>query len=183
MDHPVQNGRRDGTAAKGAGGKANGPDPGQGPPATGEGGASQDARPTGDRPARIETCHPDGNDDRVRDLVEQLLGRGTSGRIAPPTDPSLEKRCPLLWGLLTQDTYRDSTVRVLPSIKIERVVGGYEATLQDHASHQQITVALLTLDDLAKALERALGKGGDQFREYRSFKVKDPLKRTKRKNG
>lgn len=88
-----------------------------------------------------------------------------------------------MWGLLTVDTYRDGTVRVLPTLKIERVTGGYEVTLQDHASHQQVSVQIACLGDVGGALEAVLRKGGDAFREYKSFKVKDPTKRVKRKNG
>jgi hypothetical protein len=118
----------------------------------------------------------------VGSLAEQLLERGIDDRVLPPSDERLQAKCPLLWGLLTQHTYRDGTIRVLPSIRVERVSGGYRITLQDHASHQQIAAASNTLAALGEALERAMKAVDPEWREYRSQIVKDPTKRTKRKN-
>jgi len=100
-----------------------------------------------------------------------------------PPDDYVRDKCPLLWSLLTQDLYRDGTIRVLPTIKIERVPGGYLIGLQDHASHQQCSVEVECLHDLTKALEKVLGNGGDAFRPYKSQKVRDPFKRAKPKNA
>jgi hypothetical protein len=75
--------------------------------------------------------------------------------------------------------YKDSTLRVLPSLRIERISGGYQVTLQDHASHQQCSVNVVTLKEIPKALESLLGAGGEAFRPFESQKVKDVTKRKK----
>lgn len=114
-------------------------------------------------------------------LAEQLLQRGIEQHVVPPDDGALERQCPLLWGLLTLDTYRDGTVRVLPSIRVERISGGYRVTLQDHASHQQIAATSITLGGLGKALESAMRHPNAEWRPYASQVVKDPGKRMKRR--
>jgi hypothetical protein len=108
--------------------------------------------------------------------------RGVDDRVRPPSDDQAERRCPLLWGLLTQDTYRDGTIRHLPSIRVERVSGAYRVILQDHASHQQIEAMATTLAGIGAALERAMRAPDPQWRSYRSPIVKDPGKRAKRRN-
>jgi hypothetical protein len=85
--------------------------------------------------------------------------------------------------MLTQDTYRDGTIRVLPTIKVERTAGAYLIVLQDHASNQQVQVEVETLDALAKGLEAALQNGGEAFRPYKSLKVRNPFKRAPRKKS
>lgn len=114
-------------------------------------------------------------------LADRLLERGTTPGVRPPADPETEKACPLLWGLLTQDRYRDGTVRVLPTIRIERVHGGYLVTLQDHASNQQVSCEVTKLWELHFALEQILASGENVFRPYSSMRVKDPTKRAKGK--
>jgi hypothetical protein len=115
----------------------------------------------------------------VEPLAEQLLARAAVKGVPVPQDDRVREKCPLLWSMLTQDTYRDGTIRVLPTIKIDRIPGAYLVTLQDHASHQQISVEVEALEGVAKALERAMAAGGDAFRPYRSQKVRDPFKRAK----
>lgn len=115
-------------------------------------------------------------------LAEQLLLRAAVTGTSPPPDQVVREKCPLLWGLLTQDFYRDGTIRVLPTLKVERTVGAYLVILQDHASHQQVSCEVTQLADLAKALEAVLRQGGDAFRPYKSQKVKDISKRVKPKN-
>lgn len=68
---------------------------------------------------------------------------------------------------------------MLPSLRIERISGGYQVTLQDHASHQQCSVNCQTLRELGRALEGILGSGGEVFRPFESQKVKDVTKRKK----
>lgn len=97
----------------------------------------------------------------------------------PPDDDQVEKQYPLLWGLITQDSYRDGTVRVLPTIKVERIPGGYRVTLQDHASHLQIAAMSCTLDGIARALESAMRQPEPEWRLYKSKVVQNPTKRKK----
>lgn len=115
----------------------------------------------------------------VPGIAERLLAAGSKRRIAAPDDPNVSKWCPFLWELLTLTSYADGTTRALPSIKIERVSGGYSVSLQDHASHQQCKVHVQRLQDLAKTLEAAFAEGRAEWTEYRSYVVRDPRKRAK----
>ena len=115
-------------------------------------------------------------------LAERLLERGIDDRVQPPPDPTVERKQPLLWSLLAQHTYRDGTIRVLPTLRVERISGAYRVTLQDHASHQQIAATSETLGGLAAALERAMTRPEPDWRPYKSPMVKDPAKRVKRRN-
>jgi hypothetical protein len=103
--------------------------------------------------------------------------------VRPPADPELEHSCPLLWELLTLDSYSDGTNRVLADLRIERMSGGYVVTVLDHASNQQASAYAATLSTAARALELQIGSGEDCWRPYKSFKVKDPLKRSKREKS
>lgn len=78
----------------------------------------------------------------------------------------------MLWSLLTMDRYSDGTRRVLPTIKIERLSGGYEIVLQEHSSRKQCTVRVNRLDAIPKALERLISRDMDCWRPYDSHKVK-----------
>ena len=113
-------------------------------------------------------------------LAEELLERAAAAGIAVPVDDECRVTWPILWSLLTQDTYKDSTVRVLPTLVINRVSGGYTVTLQDHASCQQCVAEANELSACFQQLERVLAGGGECFRPYKSFRVKDPMKRKKR---
>jgi hypothetical protein len=84
---------------------------------------------------------------------------------------------------MIQDTYRDGTIRVLPTLKIDRISGGYRITLQDHASHQQVQAWSATWTGLPAALEAAMRHPNCEWRPYVSHLVKDPGKRTKRRNA
>jgi hypothetical protein len=157
------------------------------PPGTSDPPCPDSADPSGrdDRPGegRPSDRLPPPPETEVRaGLAEQLLARRLSGGVSPPPDEAVRSRCPLLWELLTLDTYRDGTQRVLPTLKIERTGGGYVVSLQDHASRSQVTVTCETLAEVPRALERVLGSGKDVWREYDSLKVKDPSKRAKRKS-
>ena len=44
-------------------------------------------------------------------LAEQLLLRAAVTGTSPPPDQVVREKCPLLWGLLTQDFYRDGVLR------------------------------------------------------------------------
>jgi hypothetical protein len=63
---------------------------------------------------------------------------------------------------------------------VNRVSGGYQVTIQDHASCQQATAESNTLDECWRELERTIAAGGEVFRNYKSYRVRDPLKRKKR---
>lgn len=91
----------------------------------------------------------------------------------PPCDHPVESKCPLLWNLLTQDRYADGTTRPLPTIKIDRVSGGYLVALQDHATRSAVGVTIRQLGDLERALERCLADPDTAWRDFDSFKVKE----------
>lgn len=93
--------------------------------------------------------------------------------MSPPDDPEVARRCPLLWELLTLDRYSDGSERVMPTLKIERVAGGYLAILQEHASRQQVQVKALKLGDVPRALESLLASDLDAWKPYDSPKVKE----------
>lgn len=116
-------------------------------------------------------------------MSEALLGKGVSRRIAVPTDDRLAKRCPFLWELLTRDTYSDGTTRALPTVKIERVGGGFSVTLQDHASNMACEVIVHSLDNWERALEGRMSDLEHGWRPFTSWKVRDPSKRAKRKEA
>jgi len=84
---------------------------------------------------------------------------------------------------MTLDAYKDGTARVLPTIVINRMDGFYVVCLQDHASHQQVSVVVSTLEGVAAALEAAMANDVDAFRPYASKKVKDPAKRAPREKA
>ena len=111
--------------------------------------------------------------------ADALLARGKRIGVAPPDDELLRHGCPLLWQLLTLDTYADGSRRELPTLQIDRVDGAYLVRLQDHASRQQLQCKLFTLDELAGALERVLAAGVDAWLPYRSKKVQNPARRKK----
>lgn len=80
---------------------------------------------------------------------------------------------------MTQDAFADGTVRVLPSLLIERTSGGYTVILRDHATRQQIACEVLALTDVADELERVMRRAERPWTPFNSFKVKDPTKRRK----
>lgn len=92
----------------------------------------------------------------------------------------MRDRCPLLWGLLTQDTFSDGTVRALPTLMIDVVSGGYEVSIRDHASRQQAVLRIGTLGGLAVGLEAGLADPATLWRPFKSFRVRDPNKRARR---
>jgi hypothetical protein len=110
-------------------------------------------------------------------LVHELLARAGGREVGCPADDDLPEQCPYLWELLVLDRYADGTVRVLPSVRIERVHGGYEVTLQDHASNLQCSVYVSRLKDWPTIMEARMVSSAGAWRPFTSFKVRDPLKR------
>jgi hypothetical protein len=84
-----------------------------------------------------------------------------------------------LWELLTRDVLTDRTVRVLPTIEIERIPGGYRIVLKDHASLHKILAEALTLDGLWLALESTIRAPDALWVEFTSYRVKEVAKRKK----
>lgn len=104
-------------------------------------------------------------------------------RLTPPNDAYVSVECPLLWELLTQDRYRNGEVRVLPTIRIERISGGYEVVLQEHSVRKQVRTIVLRLGEVAEALERCLTADLDAWRPYDSPKVRERDLMPKEKKG
>jgi len=102
-------------------------------------------------------------------IVDRLRKEGPLGSVTPPADGTLEKACPLLWEMLTLDRYKDRADRVLPEVKIRRISGGYEATLQDHETCQQISAVALTWEAIPAALEATLASGSVPWRPFKSY--------------
>lgn len=115
-------------------------------------------------------------------IAEQLLARGERPTLGVPLDDWTRANCPNLWELLTLEVYRDRTIRVLPTLTIDRAEGGYRVTLQDHASNRQCSAEADGLGELWEALERAIlsPKG---WRPFRSRRVQKPERRKKADGG
>lgn len=114
--------------------------------------------------------------------IDDLAKESLDGRTARPVDPHSEERFPNLWELLTVDAYRDGCLRHLPTIRIVRAQGGYQATFQDHETCYQWTVTYERLEDTWKALERRIATGGPgvQFKSMIN-KTGQPFSRRKKK--
>lgn len=82
----------------------------------------------------------------------------------------------MLYELLTLDQYKDKTKRLLPTITVERVSGGYKALLHDHASSQYLVVEFDTLAGLAEALESSLANDLEGWRSFKPWKGRQPPK-------
>lgn len=111
-------------------------------------------------------------------LAEALISTGRVKTLGVPQDDWTREHCPHLWEMLTLEVLSDQTIRVLPTLLIERVRGGFRVTLQDHASRQAASAEADGLGDLWEALEAALvsPKG---FRSFKSRKVTNVDKRDK----
>lgn len=105
-----------------------------------------------------------------------MLETGAVPTLGLPADDWTREHCPLLWQMLTVEVLRDKTLRVLPSLLIERARGGYRVTLQDHASRQQASAEAEDLGALWQALEAVL-RGPKPFRPYKSKRVQDVERR------
>lgn len=120
-----------------------------------------------------------GVPDRGISPAERLLERRAQAGTKPPRDSDLSTQCPLLWSVLTQTRYRDGTIRVPATLKVEASDGWWLVTLQDHASNQQCTCYAETLADVPYALERLISGSDDAWRPFKSMKVRNPFKRQK----
>ena len=132
----------------------------------------QDARKPSRRP-KPSTRDPHAG------YAEGLLQGSLKHGVTPPDDAAVERDCPLLWQMLTLSLYADRTERVLPTITINRIDGGYKVVLQDHASRKQLVVKVLSLGLLAASLEQAMRRGYGAWEEYKSKKVTNTHKRKK----
>lgn len=110
------------------------------------------------------------------------MATGAVPTLGLPPDDWTRTNCPLLWQMLTVEVLADKTLRVLPSLLIERARGGYRVTLQDHASRQQSSAEAEDLGSLWQALEAVL-RGPKPFRAYKSKRVTDVDRRKQLKKG
>lgn len=100
-------------------------------------------------------------------LIEQLQQMVAAHTVAPPDDPDLEAAAPNLFELLTMDKWADGSDRILPQLIVERVPGGFKATLKDDSLCIRKSALCNRLGDLPAALEKALL---DQEQPWESFK-------------
>lgn len=120
-----------------------------------------------------QEANVDGSQAAVEGLADRLRERRRRGGVTPPDDPTIERQCPLLWGLLTQDEWKGGGKRELPTLKIERTGGGYVVQLQDHATRQAVHAVSRTLQGLWRALEACLRDPNTVWRDFASFKVSE----------
>jgi hypothetical protein len=109
-------------------------------------------------------------------IVDKFRDQFQEGKIAPPHDPELEKACPNLWELLTLTHWgEDGKVkRILPELVVNRVPGGFEVILKDHATCLQTSAFAPRLIDIAKALEAALLDSTKPLKPFQSFRNRSP---------
>jgi hypothetical protein len=105
---------------------------------------------------------------KIDDLARQLA----EGRCAPPDDEDVEKACPFLWEILTNDRWGDGKERMLPTIRVERCSGGYKITLQDDSLCQQKRTFAPKWSEIPSAIERALLDPEKPWEPYRSYRNK-----------
>jgi len=105
-------------------------------------------------------------------LIDQLQMMVAEKVTTPPTDQAVEEACPNLWEMLTQDKWADGSDRILPVLQIERVSGGYKASLQDHALLIKKTAMVGTLAEVPAALERALIDQDVPWETFKSYRNK-----------
>lgn len=110
------------------------------------------------------------------------MATGSVPTLGLPLDDWTREHCPLLWEMLTVEVLADKTLRVLPSLLVERARAGYRVTLQDHASRQQASAEAEDLGSLWEALEASL-RGPKPFRPYKSKRVQDVDRRKALKEG
>jgi len=122
---------------------------------------------------------------RLIDELQQMVALKVT---TPPNDPDVEEAAPNLWQMLTLDKWADGSDRMLPVIKIERVSGGYRATLQDDALCIKKSCMVAVLADVPKALEKAIVDPELPWENFKSYKNKQGPKvaeptSTRRKKG
>jgi len=109
-------------------------------------------------------------------LLEQLQAAVAAGGCAPPADDHLEAQCPNLWELLTVDRWADDTIRILPEITIERVPGGFKATIKDHSLLIRKSALCLTAGEVFTALETAISDVSTPWEGFQSYRNKKGAK-------
>jgi len=104
--------------------------------------------------------------------LEQLAKMVAERRMNPPDDPDVEKTAPFLWEMLTVDAWADGTERLMPQIVIERVPGGYKATLKDDSLCIRKSVLVLHWASIIAALESTLGDDKVPWEAFKSYRNK-----------
>lgn len=105
-------------------------------------------------------------------LIEQLQQMVAANVVLPPDDPEFAEQCPNLWEMLVTDKWGDGTARMLPQLAIERISGGYKATLKDHSLLIQKSAVANRLCDVPKALEAALCDQAVPWEIFKSYRNK-----------
>lgn len=102
--------------------------------------------------------------------LEELAKMVAEHAVAPPDDEVLEKDYPLLWEMLTSARYSDGRERILPTIRIERISGGYRAVLADDSLWVRKSAVALTWAEIPAALEKALADASVPWEHFKSYK-------------
>lgn len=103
-------------------------------------------------------------------LIEKLAAMVAEKAVMPPSDADVEKIAPNLWEMLTLDKWGDGTERLLPQIVIERVPGGYRATLKDDSLCIRKSALVNRLADVPAALEAVLVDEGIPWETFKSYR-------------
>jgi hypothetical protein len=85
--------------------------------------------------------------------LEAEAKKGVSMTVAKPYDPEVEDKYPNLWQYLSMAEYSDGTPRLLPTVTLNRVPGGYVVSLQDHEMMRQCRCEASTLSSVWEVLE------------------------------
>lgn len=121
-------------------------------------------------------------------ILEDLKAVASDRRVTPPDDPETEKQGPNLWELLTQDRWGDGSERVLPTLTISRVPGGYRVVYTDDSLWIKKSVVISRLNELVSVLEASLVDDSPWEAMKKSYRNKKgpPIpeeKPTRRKRG
>ena len=89
-------------------------------------------------------------------ILQEMAHERADAKVAPPDDADLERGCPNLWEFLTLSEWGNGERRVLPRIIIDRIPGGYMATLQDDSLLAKLSVQVLKIAEVPAYLEAAM---------------------------
>jgi len=108
--------------------------------------------------------------------VEELALALSKAKFVPPSDSDFEELCPFLWEMMTLDKWADGTDRIPSTIKVERVSGGYRATIIDDSLCVKKGVYVSKFADILVELERVLPLESVPWEAIKSFKNKGGAK-------
>lgn len=108
--------------------------------------------------------------EQPRDIIAEVTNRAVTKRTPAPDDPTTAEQCPLFWDLATRDIRADNERRYLPEIALVRVSGGWAGTIRDVETSQEKRFSVVALEDLARALERAISDQDNPWLPYKNRK-------------